>query len=220
MRYFIYKHSLNEKSYIGYTSQTIKDRLEEHVEYAKTNKSNRHFMNAISKYGSENIITEQLEEVLSKREALSREIYWIDFYNTFDAGYNMTRGGEGGDTFSNNPNKEVIREKLRKVWTGRKHSEKAKKKMSVSASLRSPISDETKQKIGDANRGKTHTNETKKKLSALGKKKVFSDEYRKKLSDTAKLRPKVVCPHCGKEGVYNSMQRWHFNKCKRRNNNV
>lgn len=27
-------------------------------------------------------------------------------------------------------------------------------------------------------------------------------------------RPKLICPHCGKEGGTGNMQRWHFNNCR------
>ena len=30
--------------------------------------------------------------------------------------------------------------------------------------------------------------------------------------------PKVVCPHCNKIGGINGMKRYHFDKCKLRNN--
>lgn len=50
----------------------------------------------------------------------------------------------------------------------------------------------------------------------------FSDEHKRKLSEKGKgnsnakgsKRIKVICPHCGKEGAYNSMIRWHFDNCK------
>ena len=40
--------------------------------------------------------------------------FWIKFYNSRDRkiGYNISSGGEYGDTFTNNPNKEEIRKKF------------------------------------------------------------------------------------------------------------
>ena len=217
MKYFIYKHNLNGKSYIGYTCMSVEERLQKHIDDSERGKP-WHFHRAIAVYGKDNITTEILEEgeLDSIKDIGKREIYWISKYDTYNTGYNMTKGGEGGDATSNHPNRDEIIEKVRQAGMGRKHTEESKKKMSEKALLRPPVSEETKKKIGDANRGRKHSDETKKKLSELGKKKVFTEEYRKKLSDNAKNRPIVKCPHCGKEGVHNSMQRWHFNNCKER----
>lgn len=84
------------------------------------------------------------------------------------------------------------------------------------------------------------SDETKSKISAslLGRKKApFSEEHRRNLSNSTKNafkteeqirynkqrtsethkgvpKPKVVCPHCKKEGGEGAMIRWHFNNCK------
>lgn len=54
--------------------------------------------------------------------------------------------------------------------------------------------------------GKKHTQNTKDKMSSA--RKVVWDEKRKEI---------VECPHCGKQGVHINMKRWHFDKCKERN---
>ena len=71
---------------------------------------------AIEKYGVENFNKEILEECESKESLNEREKYWINFYNSTDReiGYNISLGGDGGDTISNHPNNNEIR---------RKHSE-------------------------------------------------------------------------------------------------
>jgi len=62
---------------------------------------------AIKKYGKENFQKEIINQCNSKKEMDQLEIYWINYYNTFSPkGYNIHVGGTGGDTFSNNPNKE------------------------------------------------------------------------------------------------------------------
>jgi len=49
-----------------------------------------------------------------KEEADKLEIEEIKNYNSkVPNGYNLTNGGEGGDTFTNNPNKEDIRNKFK-----------------------------------------------------------------------------------------------------------
>lgn len=48
----------------------------------------------MKKYDVENFSIEEVEECSS--EILSeREIYWIDFYDSFRSGYNATKGGDG-----------------------------------------------------------------------------------------------------------------------------
>lgn len=85
--------------------------------------------------------------------------------------------------------------------------------------------DETKEKIRDARAKQenvrkpgewTPSEETRKRMSESAKGKVLSDETRKKISDSSKgkPKPKVICPHCGKEGGISSMKQWHFNNCK------
>ena len=47
---------------------------------------------ALSKYGIENFSIETIEETDNPNE---REIYWIEYYQSFHKGYNATTGGEG-----------------------------------------------------------------------------------------------------------------------------
>lgn len=58
--------------------------------------------NAVKKYGKENFKKEILEECKTKEKLNKQEIYWISFYNSTNKiiGYNLTKGGEGGDTLS------------------------------------------------------------------------------------------------------------------------
>jgi hypothetical protein len=95
-------------------------------------------------------------------------------------------------------------------------------------------SDESKQKISDAKTGQTHSDESKQKISdtltgiirgpqstkhkqnqsnaMIGRSNgPHSEETKRKLR---KPKRKVKCPHCGKIGGSNTMQRWHFDNCK------
>lgn len=68
---------------------------------------------AFQKYGIENFNKEILEECESVQELNEREKYWISFYDSTNRriGYNIALGGNGGDTISKNPNKDVISKK-------------------------------------------------------------------------------------------------------------
>jgi group I intron endonuclease len=96
-KYIVYCHTLNGKKYIGYTSKTMEERLQDHIGEALEG-SERHFHRAINKYGSENIVSEVLAEVFNKDEAKKLEETFVEKLDTFKSGYNMTRGGDGGNT--------------------------------------------------------------------------------------------------------------------------
>lgn len=77
-------------------------------------------------------------------------------------------------------------------------------------------STECRQKISDAQRGRSKSEEHKKKLSDALKGRKIDPEIAKKSADSrrGKKQPLITCPHCGKEGALSSMYRWHFSKCK------
>ena len=63
---------------------------------------------AIEKYGKESFTIEVIEEC-SDDVANEREMFWIRNLNTIvPNGYNISLGGEGGDTISHNPRKASI----------------------------------------------------------------------------------------------------------------
>lgn len=95
--YLIYKitNINNGKSYIGKTSKTLEERLKEHIKSSKRVVSEiRPLYRAFNKYGIESFVIELIEEVECNISSI-REIFWIDFYNTYKNGYNATKGGDG-----------------------------------------------------------------------------------------------------------------------------
>lgn len=114
---YIYKitNIINNKIYIGQTSKTIQERFAVHISKAKQ-KINRYLYDAMNCYGYENFIIEEIEEC-SNDKLNEREVYWIKFYqsNLKENGYNMTSGGGGGDTWTNNPHKEETLQKIKRT---------------------------------------------------------------------------------------------------------
>lgn len=100
MRGFIYKitNNVNGKVYIGQTIQTIKERFYQHCA-TKCSDSvlNMAIHRAIKKYGKSNFTMEVIEEV-DKDSLNDREKFWIEYYNSYNNGYNSTRGGQDSST--------------------------------------------------------------------------------------------------------------------------
>lgn len=104
----IYKitNMINGKSYIG---QSVDIHRRWRMEISDSNNVNNHsydypLMRAFRKYGVDNFKFEIIEEC--KNEELNqKEIYWIDYFDTFFHGYNQTLGG---DTTIRQPKENVI----------------------------------------------------------------------------------------------------------------
>lgn len=92
----IYKitNDVNSKLYIGKTSMSVEERFKQHLKDAYKGYKNRPLYNAILKYGKEHFKIELIEECPREQEN-EREIYWINYYNSYSEGYNATLGGEG-----------------------------------------------------------------------------------------------------------------------------
>lgn len=95
----IYKitNKINEMSYIG-QSTDIKTRWNNHK--SRYNKPYERQYNDplyvdMRAYGLENFAFEVLEEC-TKKDLLSKEEYWIEYYQTYSSGYNRTHGGSWG----------------------------------------------------------------------------------------------------------------------------
>lgn len=84
---------MNEKCYIGKTEFSIEKRFKEHCQEAFRERSEkRPLYAAMRKYGIENFKIFLIEETDIPEE---REIYWIEFFQSFKWGYNATLGGDG-----------------------------------------------------------------------------------------------------------------------------
>jgi len=184
----------NNKKYYGKTKNSLEDRIKKHL--VDSNVDNLLFHKALKKYKNEVqwIIVEsyeykELDSLISKLN--EREIYWIETDKTYvlkygsNYGYNMTPGGDGGNTFS-----------------GRHHSEKTRLTMKNSRlaylennphGMTGKIRPEHSQKMkGEKNPmfGHIYTDETREKMrmKKLGKKNPAVSEKKRgvKLSEEHK----------------------------------
>lgn len=100
---FIYKikNIITGKEYVGKTTKPLEHRFKVHHDSSKYG-SDTYLHKSIRKYGIDNFAIELIEEVCGDID--EKEKYWIAEFDTLSPnGYNMTIGGEGGDT-SKSPN--------------------------------------------------------------------------------------------------------------------
>lgn len=89
-------NNVNGNFYIGQTTKSVKERLQKHFYNARYG-NKTYLYSAIRKYGEESFSISILEETTDLN---IREMFWIHKLNPK---YNMTLGGEGGNT-SQSPN--------------------------------------------------------------------------------------------------------------------
>lgn len=101
------KNQINGKCYVGKTTQSIEARFNCHCKDSiKPRVEKRPLYDAMNKYGTENFIVEQLEEVEDLLILSDREIYWIEKLKTYHNGYNATKGGDGSILYDH---EEILR---------------------------------------------------------------------------------------------------------------
>lgn len=97
------RNKVNGKCYVG-QAQDIEVRWNRH-KYDANNGSDYHIHRAFRKYGIDQFEFSVLEEC-DIDQLNDKEIYWIDQYDSFNKGYNMTLGGDGYNLGKNSYSKE------------------------------------------------------------------------------------------------------------------
>lgn len=146
----------------------------------------------MNKYGIDNFSFEIVERC-EKSELSNREKYWISYYNSMSpGGYNLTKGGDGGNTFQYRTEKEM---------------EETKRKISKAAS-------------GENNGfyGKHHSDETMDYLRRVNLGKIISEETKRKLSKS--LQGHYMPEHAKEKISKATKEQWKDEKFKELMSNV
>jgi group I intron endonuclease len=231
----IYKitNIVNSKIYIGQTIQEkLEKRLTKHIRDARNKTTNSALHNSIRKYGFENFVIELIEDKLTTKIDLDRkEKFWISSTksNVKAIGYNLTNGGSGILGFRHSvATKNYMKERMsgnNNPFFGQRHSEKMKRFISESGKGRvpwnkglsvdgHPCSEETKQAVSKAQKGKIVSELSRKHMSDAHLGKVVAEKTRNKISKTQKLQPKFLCENCGTLSIKTNYIQWHGPKCR------
>ena len=158
----------NGKVYIGQTIRSLSKRQDDH--YRSSNSC--HFHHALKLYDRDCFVWEIIEECSSVQEMNDREKYFIQYFDSFNNGYNKTLGGEG----RRGPYPESGKQKQREINLGKTHTEETKRKISEKLKGRK-FSEEHRRKLSENHNGgvEFHTEETKRKISErqMGEKNQF-----------------------------------------------
>lgn len=184
---YITTNLINGKKYIGRDSKNDPKYLG----------SGHGLLRAIKKYGKQNFKKEILEECADFDELQEREEYWLNYYDAGrnDEFYNMHNHSSGGSLGINIS--DETRKKLRDFNLGKKLSLETRRKMSESRRgnknhfFGKTHSDESREKIKEARRNQViHiSEETKQKISDAQKgipRKKHSEESKQKIKESLK----------------------------------
>lgn len=89
---YIITNNKNDKVYIGQTIHSLNTRFTNHKMASRIEDTK--FYRAMRKYGEDSFFIQLLEEV-PYEQLNSREKYWINYYDSYNNGYNSTLGGDG-----------------------------------------------------------------------------------------------------------------------------
>jgi hypothetical protein len=217
--HFVYvtTNLINGKQYVGEHSTNDMD-------CRKTKKytgSGLYIDNAKKLYGRKNFERKDLEFFPTKKEAFNAQEKYIQQYGTLNPdGYNISpKGGNWGGI--KGCASEDTKRKMR-VPKSKEHKEH----MSLAwiERRKTPVSTQTREKLGKAREGKTHDQNSKDKIGYANTIRVWKDESRlnlsKKRSSTHHsektkelIGKKIPCKYCGKEMNAGNLARYHNENC-------
>jgi group I intron endonuclease len=198
-----------QKVYIG-QSISIKKRIQYHRQDLEKNRHHNDYLQAAhNKYGIENFKFEAIEypEDTSPENLTAREQYWIDFFDSMnpEKGFNLKEAGPAGQ-----PNEDT-RKKMgaahKKNWETRdrtvteeeKNRLREISKKGTEVLQNRPMSEETKRKISEANRGRQVSEEEKERLREMSRKQAELNRGKKRPPMSEEQKEKLREVHVGRK---------------------
>jgi len=207
---------INGKSYVGKTILSLNERIRGHIKHSKKTTSRGLFPRSLIKYGFDNFEWTILCECDTPEILNIMETFYIIVYKTHinEGGYNITWGGDGGDTFTNSKKKEETREKnrirnigrrfswgddtqagrdrLRECRMGKKQSKETieKRSQSMKGKNTKPKTSEHRKHISSSLIGRKLSNEHIENIRKASTGRKHTNEAKKKMCMMAKEREK------------------------------
>jgi group I intron endonuclease len=226
-KYTVYIHTnkINNKAYIGITGKNVKQRWGKN---GYRYKSNKHFWSAICKYKWENFEHIIFMTNLTQEEACHIEQLLIALYNTNNVayGYNVSSGGENGfcGCHCSEEQRQKKSEAMKGLYIGEKNpmygvSPKERMDKETYDHWKKNIQDrmsseETKEKLRQANLGKKYSDEINVKKGRKDEAhpnygKIMSEETKEKLrqAQTGKKYSDEINIKKGRKGILNHSAR-------------
>lgn len=202
-------NTVNGKSYIGITKLSITERWNAHISNSRKPKYPLHF--AIVKYGSTSFTINLLEENEDRKVISGLEEPTIQRLKTHitQHGYNVAKGGYGGDLGPEATSKRIETIKNYSPERKAKHQEKLRLRNlgKTKENDAGRLSQSEKIKGNSFRKNIPHTPESSLKIARANTGKIRSESSRQKYSNSAKLREtgpqlqgkKVSCICCKRE---------------------
>ena len=199
----IYKitNTINNKVYIGVTTKTLENRWANHMNrlnrYQKYGVDGYHLYLAMDKYGVDSFKIEEIDRADTLEELFQREIEYIVKYDSYNNGYNSTKGGEIEPMQF-----EKTAIKHRKVM----QSEEVRSKISETMQEyrdNNPFTEETRNKLSEAMRRRYEEGTAPKgvitpeilEAATISKQKKVIVTYGEKIKEFDSIKQSCICLH-------------------------
>jgi group I intron endonuclease len=188
MTFLLYKVTCREngKVYIGITKKTAEGRWRAHCRAARSGKNVGSLLHAaIMRLGEDAFDMEALATFETWEDACAAECEMIKSFDSFNTGYNATKGGEGTIGFKPSAKTRALLSKIRR---GKPKSEEHK--AAIGAGNRGKVrSADVAAKCGDYWRGRKQSAESIEKRMIKIRGVPLSEEHREKLASARRGRP-------------------------------
>ena len=185
----------------------------------------------IKEYDRKNFIRKDLEFFPTKKEAFDAQEKYIRLFKTHVSYSGYNRDWTGGwcckKAVSEETRKNISQSKIGiSINKGVPKSKEHKEHLSLAwiERRKTPVSKETREKLGKARDGKTHDQKSKDKIGYANSIRIWKDESRQNLrnkklgtyqsKETKELiGKKIPCKYCGKEMNAGNLARYHNENC-------